>query len=1046
MAGSNLVQAEGGVDALKLALVASHTRNGVVLADAHGRVEWVNAAFTRITGYTLDDIAGKTPGSVLQGPATDRAVVAEMARSFRDGIGFLVELINYGKNGRPYWVSVEVRPVRDAAGAITQWVGIQTDITSRKRAERHLKAQLDVIRVLAERRPLDHALPRLVHVIAEILDAEEAEYWSVDPASQRLSLVYRKSRDEGVVRPIDPDGETPSLARGEGEAGAVWLAGMPLSCSRVDSSGSRRATLGLPVGCGSETYGVLLCRGNELPPLDTDLENLVVALGQQIGQFIEREAAAVELARSNAYLETLLEAATHVSVIATDLSGRITVFNHGAERMLGYRREEMVGLATPERIHLPEEVEAQARRLLEEDASDVSGFDVFVDRARRGDPEVREWTYVRKDGERLTVELAVNALRAKDGAPFGYLGMAVDMTARRRAEAELRLARDRLEERVQERTAEIERAVGRLEAEIADRVRAEERLRDSEQRFRFLANSMPQVVWTATPTGEVDYYNRRWCDLTALPEGIRGDDSWVGFIHPQDLEPTRAAWSIAVRTGTPLQLANRVRVRGGDPYRWQLVRALPFFGDDGQIAQWVGTCTDIDEQKHIEEALRASEERCRMLAEAMPQLVWSGTPDGRCDYISRQWLAYTGLPEQELVGTGWLKALHPDDRDAAWATWESAVRARETYDAVYRIRRLDGTYRWFQARGLPLREESGQVVQWLGTCTDIDDRVQAEEALRRAHDELEARVRDRTAALEQANQSLQIEVSERRRAEAEARERQHFVERLAEANPSILYLCDLRSRRTAWVNRRVLDVLGFDPGIIGEMSGPELRSLVHPDDQGSVGIAEIRRRLDSLEEGQVVESECRMRHADGTWRWLRRREVVFRRDAAGVPEQILGVAEDVTERKHAEDTFRVLFEKSTDAHLLYDEHEGLIDCNEATLTLFACDDRARILGVHPERLAAASQPDGVSAWTSERDYDTRARRIGFLRFDWWMRRFNGEVFPCEVTLRPVDVAGRSLLLMVAHDLSERHDAAEDLRRAKEVAEAATAPRASSSPT
>jgi PAS domain S-box-containing protein len=115
------------------------------------------------------------------------------------------------------------------------------------------------------------------------------------------------------------------------------------------------------------------------------------------------------------------------------------------------------------------------------------------------------------------------------------------------------------------------------------------------------------------------------------------------------------------------------------------------------------------------------------LLEAMPMLVWTCTPEGLCDYLSPQWLAFTGVPLAQQLGFGWLEALHPDDRQRSLAAWENAVLGRARYDLEYRIRRYDGTYRWFKTRGLPQLDSHGAILRWLGTCTDIDDQKTAEE-------------------------------------------------------------------------------------------------------------------------------------------------------------------------------------------------------------------------------------------------------------------------------------------------------------------------------
>lgn len=168
--------------------------------------------------------------------------------------------------------------------------------------------------------------------------------------------------------------------------------------------------------------------------------------GQIVGAVVvfqditERRKAEADSAK----LAGLVNAASQVSIIATDIEGLITVFNHGAENMLGYAAEEMVGRRTPEAIHLAGEVQEHGQRLTEQLGRPVEGFEVFVAMARQGGYEVRQWTYVRKDGRQVPVELVVTAIKDRDGGLMGFLGIGVDISARVQAEAALRESEGRL--------------------------------------------------------------------------------------------------------------------------------------------------------------------------------------------------------------------------------------------------------------------------------------------------------------------------------------------------------------------------------------------------------------------------------------------------------------------------------------------------------------------------------------------------------------------------------------------------------------------------
>src|SRR5260221_206469 len=168
-----------------------------------------------------------------------------------------------------------------------------------------------------------------------------------------------------------------------------------------------------------------------------------------------------------------------------------------------------------------------------------------------------------------------------------------------------------------------------------------------------------------------------------------------------------------------------------------------------------------NERRIAEEALRESEQRWRSLTEALPQLVWSTTPDGANDYVSPQWTEYTGVAESELLGSRWMDVLHPDDRQSIRQIWTDSVAGRRAYDVEYRVRRHDGTYGWFKTRGVPIRDSNGNIVKWFGSCTDITDRKRAEEALReseqelrKAPNELEKKVAERTAELHRSEAYL----------------------------------------------------------------------------------------------------------------------------------------------------------------------------------------------------------------------------------------------------------------------------------------------------
>ncbi len=160
---------------------------------------------------------------------------------------------------------------------------------------------------------------------------------------------------------------------------------------------------------------------------------------------------------------------------------------------------------------------------------------------------------------------------------------------------------------------------------------------------------------------------------------------------------------------------------------WYTVRIMPYRTLENVISGVVITFTDSSASRALELALREQAQQLEEMAESLPNLVWGCRPDGACDYLSRQWVAYTGVPEPEQFGYGWLDQVHPDDRERAREGWRAAIKATEPLDIEFRIRNATGGYRWFKTRSVPIHDSQGTIVRWYGTSTDIDDLKRAEE-------------------------------------------------------------------------------------------------------------------------------------------------------------------------------------------------------------------------------------------------------------------------------------------------------------------------------
>jgi PAS domain S-box-containing protein len=234
---------------------------------------------------------------------------------------------------------------------------------------------------------------------------------------------------------------------------------------------------------------------------------------------------------------------------------------------------------------------------------------------------------------------------------------------------------------------------------------------EAEDRLRLVIDTIPVMAWRLGADGAVDFVNQRWIEYTGLSLEEALEDS-NQIVHPEDLPRAVEKWLPDMVAGNLCEDEIRLRRADGE-YRWFLVRTAPLRDEQGKVVQWYGTSTDIEDRKRAELSARA-------LIDAIPHQIWSGPPDGTLDYCNERWRSYIGLKQEELCGHGWQSMLHPSDRDRVLEAWQEAVANGTPYEREERHRGRDGTYRWFLALGVPLRDADGRIVRWYGTNTDIE--------------------------------------------------------------------------------------------------------------------------------------------------------------------------------------------------------------------------------------------------------------------------------------------------------------------------------------
>jgi PAS domain S-box-containing protein len=265
--------------------------------------------------------------------------------------------------------------------------------------------------------------------------------------------------------------------------------------------------------------------------------------------------------------------------------------------------------------------------------------------------------------------------------------------------------------------------------DITARKRAEKALAESEQRFRTLAESSPVGIFQTDPAGNCIYVNRRWCELTGLSAAAAAGRGWEDALHPEDRERVAREWYEAAARRADFAGEYRYQAPDGS-VRWVLGSSVPLRDGAGRVCGHLGTVADITARKAAEDALRASESRFRTLAEFAPVGIFMTNARGENVYVNERWRQLTGRPPGEAMGSGWLNAVHPEDRSRVLAERDAAWAAGLEFDGQYRYLRPDGTIRWVHTHSVAIHDAGGTLTGHMGTIIDVTERRQFELALR----------------------------------------------------------------------------------------------------------------------------------------------------------------------------------------------------------------------------------------------------------------------------------------------------------------------------
>lgn len=454
----------------------------------------------------------------------------------------------------------------------------------------------------------------------------------------------------------------------------------------------------------------------------------------------------------------------------------------------------------------------------------------------------RQWQSLEID---LLHQLAVQVTIAIHQAQL-YQQLQNELIERQSIEAQLRQARDELEIRVQERTAELMHTNADLQTQIHERREAEAALRISEERFRVALHNSPITVFNQDTNLRYTWvYN---------PASRINTDVLIGKSESEMFAPENAQKLIPIKhrvltTGVGERQEISIIVNG--KVRYYDLTVEPLLNHAEEVVGITCAATNITD-------IRIREQQLRAIFEGALDAIMITDDQGRYIEANPAACQLLGLPLNELIGKRIADFMEPNfDFEGAWRIFQQ----QQQLTGEVRILKPNG-----RVRDVEYTAKANFLPGWhLSICRDITERKRAEKGLR---------------------------------------ESERFIQRIAHAMPTVLYLYDLIEKRNIYSNQRITQLIGYSPEEIQEMAPTFPFNLIHPDDQSKC--TTTIQRFATAKEGEIIETEYRIQHKSGEWRWLYSREMVFTRTADGLPQQILGTAQDITEHKQAESIRRAL--------------------------------------------------------------------------------------------------------------------------------------------
>ncbi|MEC4885270.1 MAG: PAS domain S-box protein [Scytonema sp. PMC 1070.18] len=505
---------------------------------------------------------------------------------------------------------------------------------------------------------------------------------------------------------------------------------------------------------------------------------------------------------------------------------------------------------------------------------------------------------------------------------------------------------------------------------------AQEALKKSKERFRFLAESIPQQVWVARADGSLEYVNQSTLeDFACTLEQILGW-KWQHYVHPEDLPQSLEYWNNALATGKIYETEFRLLIASNNTYRWHLSRAIPLHNQEGQIVNWFGTNTDIHDYKQAQEALQQSEERFRNLVETTNDLIWEVNENSVFTYISPQTERILGYKPEEYIGKTLYEYMPPEQGIQATQFFGYIVTARQSFklQEIVQIHK-DGYPVFLETSGMPFFDTYGTFRGYRGMSRDISERKQADAVLRETQAQLQA---------------------------------------ILENSPAIIYVVDSQNRYLL-INGQYEKLFQISKEEIVGKSIYDIWSAEIADEYAA-------NNLKVLTEGVPIEAEEIAPLNNDLRTYL---SIKFPlKDAEGIPYAVCCISTDITERKLSEDSllrFCKAIESASDAIGMVDFTGKPTYVNPAFVELFEYT---------AEELEAAGGPPALYVSQEECEQIFTIVNSGEpWRGEATMQTKSGHILQVEISGNAIkDTTGKIIGSVGIHtDITDRIRAEESLR-------------------